>query len=219
MGYTCPGGRCQGENLSPQRSRSPQRFLREFLCDLCALCGYIFYKPTQLDTPKQLMMDYNPRNMFQSDMPNTRRRMTILAVIIATIPCYCVGFIALSIAPNTRITPTPTVTLSASEISPTVSATTAVFTTTITPTFTITSTSTVTVTPTATVSFTPFPPITFSPTFTNTPTHTATFTVTNTFTPSATFTITPSPTFTPTVTNTPTPSTTPSPTLTPLGAP
>ena len=52
------------------------------------------------------MMDYNLPNMFESELPRTRRRMTILAVIIATIPCYCVGFIALSLAPDTRATPT-----------------------------------------------------------------------------------------------------------------
>ncbi|KXK15391.1 MAG: hypothetical protein UZ14_CFX002000411 [Chloroflexi bacterium OLB14] len=40
-----------------------------------------------------------------------RVRMQLLAVIIATIPCYCTGLIALSFAPNPRATPTPTITI------------------------------------------------------------------------------------------------------------
>ncbi len=56
------------------------------------------------------MMDYNPPNMFQSELPSTRLRMTLIAIIIATIPCYCVGFIFLSFAPDKNGTPTPTIT-------------------------------------------------------------------------------------------------------------
>ena len=101
------------------------------------------------------MLDYNRTNMAESEAPNARRRMTILAVIIATIPCYCIGFIILSFAPDSRVTPTPTITLTSTLTStPTLSPTPLIFT------------STITLTPTNTS--TPTPTFTFTPTLTST---------------------------------------------------
>src|SRR3972149_399140 len=99
-------------------------------------------------------MDYNRTVMHDSEAPRTRRRMRILAVIIATIPCYCAGFIALSFTPDRRATATQTPTSTETHISPTPSLSpTPIVTSTFTPTFTATSTPTATATLTA--SFTP----------------------------------------------------------------
>ncbi|MHB8776773.1 MAG: hypothetical protein ACYC6R_03290 [Anaerolineales bacterium] len=149
--------------------------------------------------------------MLDSDTPRTRRRMRILAVIIATIPCYCAGFIALSFAPDTRATATQTPSITETLASPdqNLSLTPVIATDTITPTFTATPTPTESATPT--VSFTPFQPATDTPTFTSTPSNTPTLTPSSTPTPSNT------PSNTPTFTPTQTPSNTPVPSPTAFG--
>ena len=107
-------------------------------------------------------MDYNRTIMLDADTPRTRRRMRLIAVIIATIPCYCAGFIALSFAPNPRATSTPTITetTTGTPITPTVSFTPLILTGTITPTPTITETPTPSITPSPTLTLTPFQPST-----------------------------------------------------------
>jgi hypothetical protein len=47
--------------------------------------------------------------VYSLDHTRNRRRTTLLTIILATIPCYCLGFVALSLTPGERIaTPTPT---------------------------------------------------------------------------------------------------------------
>ncbi|MBE0669856.1 MAG: hypothetical protein IH588_04645 [Anaerolineales bacterium] len=141
--------------------------------------------------------------MSDFEAPRTRRRMRILAVIIATIPCYCAGFIALSFAPDARATPTPTITETGVTPSATLifSFTPEIVTGTTTPTFTATPTPTETLTPTLTL--TPFQPPSSTPSSTNTPTSTPSDTPTSTQTPTIT------PTFTPTQTPSATPTASP----------
>ena len=67
----------------------------------------------------QIRMDYNLTVMSDFEAPRTRRRMRILAVIIATIPCYCAGFIALSFAPDADVTQTITATATSTYTTPT----------------------------------------------------------------------------------------------------
>src|SRR6185295_1915016 len=58
------------------------------------------------------MMDYNRSVMYDIEAPHTRRRTIILAIVLATIPCYCLGFITLSFAPDVgTTTPTGSVTV------------------------------------------------------------------------------------------------------------
>lgn len=159
------------------------------------------------------------------------RRRTIygllVAIIVATIPCYCLGGWALTqdfyLAPT--LTPPPTATVPATWTPlppPTETATpTPTETPTLLPTETATPTPTETPTslPTQTATLTPTAEITATPTSTATPTPTtiATPTGTSTSTPTATPTSTPTatPTSTATATVQPsTPTTTPSPTAT-----
>jgi hypothetical protein len=57
-------------------------------------------------------MDYNRGNMRDSTDPRARLRLVLTTIILFTIPCYCVGGIALMLAPSADDlrTPTPTVT-------------------------------------------------------------------------------------------------------------
>ncbi len=134
--------------------------------------------------------------MVDADSKVSRRRLQLTLVILATLPCYCLGFAAYFLRPDPNAptaTPTNTLFVMASEtgtlgiLTATGSLTPNILTSTVSPTGTITNT------PTA--SQTPFLPAT------NTPTITATFTPTNT--PTHTFTPTSTATYTPTVTNTP----------------
>ena len=87
--------------------------------------------------------------MFESETPRARRRMRILAVVLATLPCYCIGFIVWSLAPNPETaTPTPTITQTGGSPSPVVSGTPLLVTSTISLTPTITFTPTSSLTPT-----------------------------------------------------------------------
>src|SRR5512146_914693 len=104
--------------------------------------------------------------MFEGENPLARRRLILIAIVLATIPCYCLGGIALLFAPqpgSKTATPTPS-------DPPTVTET-SIFTSTpsLTPTTTETPTETPTITSTPTETLTPFVPPT------NTPTATATF--------------------------------------------
>jgi hypothetical protein len=148
-------------------------------------------------------MDYNRTVMPETSEARTRRRLTLIVVTLATIPCYCIGWIAMVIAPEpTELTPTATLTATFGPTAtgtlqlPTLSLTPLIVTGTITPTFTFT--------PTATQTLTPFQPATgtFTPSYT--PSNTATLT------PSNTPSLTPSPTST-TSSGTVTPSITPFP--------
>lgn len=145
----------------------------------------------------------------------------LIAVILATVPCYCLGGWALS--QDFRLIPTPTPTF-------TPTATHTPVPPTATPTATSTPTATLPPTPTEepspTVTHTPTPTETVTPTATATETATATATVptptptetaTATLTPTATPTETATATVTPTATatETATPATLPTPTLVP----
>jgi len=146
--------------------------------------------------------------MFDILDPIAKRRRNLILITLATIPCYCLGWIAIALRPGISGTATPSSTI---------------------PQFTLTE-------PLQIISVTPNPSIisatpsnipTVTPSVTNTPTMTQTstitatwtltFTQTNTFTPTATSSQTPSLTLTGTDTNTPTqtPSFTPSSTWTP----
>ena len=47
--------------------------------------------------------------MFEAENPLARRRLILVAIVLATIPCYCLGGIALIFAPGpATATPTPT---------------------------------------------------------------------------------------------------------------
>src|SRR3990172_1924366 len=108
---------------------------------------------------RPLMLDYNRTVMFDPESPRTLLRTRILAVILATIPCYCIGFITLSLAPDFgEGTVTATITVTDTSPTSTLSLTPLVLTGTITPTGTITQTPTPT--PTFTISATPFQPST-----------------------------------------------------------
>ncbi len=115
--------------------------------------------------------------MAEAKPQRSRLQTTLLAIILATIPCYLLGLVVLWIgrtAIAARTTETPTATLE-EVIQPS-----------ITPTLH-------TATPTL-----------FTPTITQTPTATPTFTVTATyFIPSSTPSVTPLPTHTPLPTDTP----------------
>ncbi len=142
--------------------------------------------------------------------PTKRPRLILISIILATLPCYLLGFVALGLAPTSPIpTPIPSATffLQPATITPTLYAPE---TPTSSPTLEIiTATPTFTTTP----SPTPFLPATPTQTASPTLTPTETFTPTQTFTPTNTFTNTPTSTPTPsptaTETLTPTPSSTP----------
>ena len=158
--------------------------------------------------------------MAETSEARTRRRLTLIVITLASIPCYCLGWIAMVIAPEpTQITPTATFTLTFGPTAtgtlqiPTLSLTPLIVTGTITPTFTFTPTatftSTPTFTPTHTLTFTPFQPATGTFTPSHTPSLTNTPTPTHTPSHTATFTSSPSPT---NFAGTSTPSITPFPT-------
>lgn len=110
----------------------------------------------------------------------TRTRSTLLIIILATLPFYCVGLVVLGIA---RISQRP-------DKTPTLTPTVAVITQTLGPTSTVTPFQFPTATNTGTAT------ITYTPSITWTPFHTPTRT--QTLVPSITFTpVTPSPTSTP----------------------
>ncbi len=147
----------------------------------------------------------------------------LIAIILATIPCYCLGFIALSLRTSTgRPTPSPTftaeLTLAPTETPHGVGGTSVPRTLEPTPTQwyppTFTPTPSPTLTPTPTETPSPTPTETATPT--ETPTLTPTMTATPTATPTPTATSTETPTLTPTMTITPTatPTLTPTPTAT-----
>lgn len=145
--------------------------------------------------------------MLETSNPIARRRLILLTIMLATIPCYCVGIIAISLAPDSSATatPSPTFANTATQPSPTlfVSPTLEIITSTPTETPTITPTATFTLTPSVTPTITATPTDLQPPTDipTNTPTSTPSSTPTRTSTP----TNTPTATATPTVTITPFP--------------
>lgn len=145
--------------------------------------------------------------MLETSNPIARRRLVLLTIILATIPCYCVGVIAITLAPDSSATatPSPTFANTATQPSPTLflSPTLEIITGTVTDTPTNTPTSTFTLTPSVTPTVTSTPTDLMPPT--DTPTNTATFTPS--YTPTATYT----PSRTPTSTNTPTVTITPFP--------
>lgn len=129
--------------------------------------------------------------MVEASDPQARRRLILIIITLATIPCYCIGGIAIMMAPDSSLTATPTPSL-----------TLPVFTATqplqlLTPSPAI-------ISPTASVtpSITPSPTMTYTPTMTPSKTPTWTFLPPSTNTPTSTFT--PSATFTPSLTFTPT---------------
>src|SRR5574338_1725098 len=87
-------------------------------------------------------IDYNRTIMFEASDAVARRRLALLAITLATIPCYCIGWIAIMLAPNPLdLTPsvTPTITLT---LTPSLTLTPIIFTGTPTNTPTITFTPT-----------------------------------------------------------------------------
>ena len=153
-------------------------------------------------------MDYNLPIMAESSDVKARRRLTLFTIFLATIPCYCLGFLAIGVAPNSSdLTPTVTATWTSTLtvidntlFTPTISQTPVIITETITntPTFTATQTFTLTASFTPSMTFTPSQTNTNQPTFTNTATQTQT--------PSPTPTVSPTITCLPgTCTDTPTP--------------
>ncbi|HNR47540.1 MAG TPA: hypothetical protein PKO03_10740 [Anaerolineaceae bacterium] len=118
----------------------------------------------------------------------TRTRSTLVLIILATLPCYCLGFIVFQVGQALQKTPLPpTATLMAP--TETLLGPTAVLTLTSTPlnfpTFTVSPTPTITWT--ASITYTPFLPptrtMTTTPTLTQSPTHTATSLPSSTPTP------------------------------------
>ena len=129
----------------------------------------------------------------RSNGPMRRSHRTLYvflgAIIVATIPCYCAGYVAIRNAPG-EATATPSATATVPPPSPTVfitlpasaSPTETTAPGTASPTF---------APPTATQTFTPFPTSTFTPTITDTWTPTPSETASNTPVPTATETPTP----------------------------
>src|SRR5215510_3613998 len=103
-------------------------------------------------------MDYNLTIMAESSDVRARRRLILISIILATIPCYCLGFVAWSLSPNPSrltqtptITGTPTITPTGTVATPTTSGTPLIITSTVTNTLTLTPTPTLT----STLTFTP----------------------------------------------------------------
>jgi hypothetical protein len=161
-------------------------------------------------------------NWYGNVSPRQRRIYnTLIGIIALTLPCYCLGLLALTLAPNSRAGGSPSTSLPALP-TPTVIAIVTVpldvtpslppterRPQTITPTPTASATNTGTPTPTASATGTE----TATPTASATPTialPTATLTSTATATPTATATLAPSPTPTTTVVPTGAPTATPS---------
>ena len=154
------------------------------------------------------MIDYHIVMASLNDIPPAKQRLYVLLVgiILASVPCYCLGFAAISQAPPEE-TPTPTTPIETHQVTPSTSVPEINATPTSTATETITPTSTRFSPPTPTITTTFEPTETYTPTFT--PTFTLTPSPTNSATPTATITPTPSPSSTPTSTEPPPP---PSPT-------
>ncbi|MFT3893518.1 MAG: hypothetical protein QM730_17965 [Anaerolineales bacterium] len=56
-------------------------------------------------------MDYNRSTMSETPDARARRRLTLVVIILATLPCYCIGWIAMALAPDaSQLTPTATLT-------------------------------------------------------------------------------------------------------------
>jgi hypothetical protein len=160
-----------------------------------------------------------------SDSMDRRRatRLLLLAIIVLTLPCYCLGFVLLAYAPAKQTNPTkpPTnATLGGITSTPFASPTYTPFGLTATPTQfggpllptpgqLYLPTSTPFVWPTATLTLTPPPPPTAIPSLTKAPS----------LTPSPTLVPTNPPTSTPPPTNTPVPTDTPVPTEVPTEVP
>jgi hypothetical protein len=192
-------------------SISPDDFTPRGSVDLGALntldCTFIYLV---LSSTRQVTI------MTTDPFARSRLRKIIVAVIIATLPCYCAGFVAILLSPGNPLrgvgtpaqlpsrTPviyaTQTATITLTLLPPTATLTPSQ-TPTLTTTGTTTNTPTITHTPTDTNTPTPSNTPFLPPTSTNTPTYTATFTPTNT----PTFTLTP------TRTNIPEPSSTATP--------
>lgn len=126
-----------------------------------------------------------------------RTRSILIFIILATIPCYCLGFVLLQVGTNARerpatATPTVTGTIQPSDTPAAASPSPIIF-----PSATISLTPTVTWTPSMTPTL--FQPPTRTPSLT--PTETMVPTATDTLVPTATWTDTPTPTQTDTPTN------------------
>lgn len=124
--------------------------------------------------------------MLNSPDRRIRTRTILALVILATLPCYCIGLIMLRSANNAaQITPTATFTISPSATQP---LEIPVATTAVPPTAVLTETPTPTWTPSITPTPFRFPTLTpsYTPTFTLTPTVTPTFTFTASAVPSDT---------------------------------
>src|SRR6187549_3503379 len=109
-------------------------------------------------------MDYNLRIMVDNSDARARRRLVLLPISLLTIPCYCVGFIAVALRPSPSsltptVTPTTTLTLT-STLTPTPPTLTETATNTFTPTFTPSTT------PSPTLTATLFQPATLTPSLT-----------------------------------------------------
>ena len=145
-------------------------------------------------------MDYNRTVMRDPTDPRARLRLILTTIILFTIPCYCVGGIALMLAPGpgelVNATFTPTASDDGQHHLPSHAQHHAVFTASVTPTLHPLSRPTWT----ATLTLTPFVPPSWTPSaYLDTPSLTATWTPspTNTWTPSPTETQTPTPSLTP----------------------
>src|SRR5687768_18342188 len=106
-----------------------------------------------------MWMDYNRTHMsnFDIETPRLKWRTRLIWIILGTIPCYCLGFILFSLAPGPVTgTITPTMTITGTPPTATVSSTPSILTGTITNTSTFTATPTTTLT--GTITFTPFQP-------------------------------------------------------------
>src|SRR5512135_3001771 len=72
---------------------------------LCRLKGYPM-------SGMRCSMDYNRTTMSETPDARSRRRLTLIVITLATIPCYCIGWIAMALAPDAgQLTPTATITL------------------------------------------------------------------------------------------------------------
>jgi len=148
--------------------------------------------------------------MTSDPFARSRLRKVLVAVILATIPCYCAGLIAVLLAPGRpgQASITPTRVASWTPVvfatrTPTTSFTPAIPTSSVTPSQTPTATTTATTTTTPTITQTPT--ISTTPTPTNTPFIPPIFTKT----PIPSATRTPFPTFFPPTTATATDATRP----------
>src|SRR5687767_7482702 len=97
--------------------------------------------------------------VFSADEATNRRRTSLIVLILATLPCYCLGRIALQYAPGARTsTPTPSWT-GTSTLTPSTTASPSATPIVLTATWTFTPTATFTLTHT----LTPLPPPSLTP--------------------------------------------------------